>query len=178
MLCWFHTIRTEMNAPTNYVLQQVKWVIRSSKNIKSNVQVCFCTWLITGWSIGTIVNTLRPRQNGRYFPDDIFECIFLKENVLIPIKISLKLVPKSPINNIPELVQIMAWSRPGDKPLSEPMLVRLPTHICVTRPQWVKPFCYKCASYLLELMLFVNVDTQKKEKDCKLSRNDHVNTKR
>ena len=24
----------------------------------------------------------------------------------------------------------------GDKPLSEPMLVRLPTHICVTRPQW------------------------------------------
>ena len=32
----------------------------------------------------------------------------------------------------------MAWRRPGDKPLSEPMMVRLPTHICVTRPQWVK----------------------------------------
>ena len=31
----------------------------------------------------------------------------------------------------------MAWRRPGDKPLSEPMMVRLPTHICVTRPQWV-----------------------------------------
>ena len=30
----------------------------------------------------------------------------------------------------------MAWRRPGDKPLSEPMMVRLPTHICVTRPQW------------------------------------------
>ena len=42
------------------------------------------------------------------------------------------------VNNIPALVQIMAWHRPGDKPLSEPMMVRLPTHICVTRPQWVK----------------------------------------
>ena len=31
----------------------------------------------------------------------------------------------------------MAWCRPGDKPLSEPMTDRLPTHICVTRPQWV-----------------------------------------
>ena len=42
-----------------------------------------------------------------------------------------------PINNIPTLVQVMAWRRSGDKPLSEPMIVRLPTHICVTRPQWV-----------------------------------------
>ena len=39
---------------------------------------------------------------------------------------------------MPALVQIMAWRRPGDKPLSEPMMVSLPTHICVTRPQWVK----------------------------------------
>ena len=55
----------------------------------------------------------------------------------ISIKISLKFVPKGPINNIPSLVQIMAWRRSGDKPLSEPMMVCLPTHICVTRPQWV-----------------------------------------
>ena len=31
----------------------------------------------------------------------------------------------------------MAWRRPGDKPLSEPVMVSLLTHICVTRPQWV-----------------------------------------
>ena len=31
----------------------------------------------------------------------------------------------------------MAWRRPGDKLLSEPMMVRLPMHTCVTRPQWV-----------------------------------------
>ena len=83
------------------------------------------------------VNTLRPRQNGRHFADDIFNCILLNENVWIMITNSLKFVPKGPINNIPALVQIMAWCRPGDKPLSEPMLVSLPTHICVTRPQWV-----------------------------------------
>ena len=83
------------------------------------------------------VNTLRPRQNGRHFPDDIFKWIFLNENIWISINISLKFVPRGPINNIPTLVQVMAWRRPGDKPLSEPMMVSLPTHICVIRPQWV-----------------------------------------
>ena len=86
----------------------------------------------------SVVNTLRPRQNGRHFPDDIFKWIFLNENVWISMNISLKCVPRGPINNIPTLVQVMAWCRSGDKPLSEPMIVRLPTHICVTRPQWVK----------------------------------------
>ena len=38
------------------------------------------------------------------FPDDIFKCIFLNENVLISIKISLKCVPNGQINNIPALV--------------------------------------------------------------------------
>ena len=50
----------------------------------------------------------------------------------------LKFVPKGPINNISALVQIMAWRLPGDKPLSESMMFSLPTHICVTGPQWVK----------------------------------------
>ena len=40
----------------------------------------------------------------------------------IAIKISLKFVPKGPINNNPALVQIMGWRPPGDKPLSEPMI--------------------------------------------------------
>ena len=72
-------------------------------------------------------NTLRPRQNGRHFADDIFKC---------------------PINNIPTLVAIMVWRRPGAKPLSESMMVSLLTHICVTRPQWdklmSKSFCEIC----------------------------------
>ena len=53
--------------------------------------------------------------------DYIFKRIILSENVCISIKISLKFVPKGPINNIPSLVQIM--------------MAILSTHICVTRPQ-------------------------------------------
>ena len=83
------------------------------------------------------VYTLRPRQNGRRFADDTFKCILLNEKIRISIKISLKFVPMGPINNIPALVQIMAWRRPGDKPLFEPMMVSLLTHICVIRPRWV-----------------------------------------
>ena len=84
------------------------------------------------------VNTLRPRQNGRHFPDDFFKRISLNEIVWISIKISLNFVPRVPINNIPALVQIMACRWPGDKPLSEPMMVSLLTHLCVARPQGVK----------------------------------------
>ena len=47
---------------------------------------------------------------------------------------SLKFVPRAPINSVPALVRIMAWRRPGDKPLYEPMMFCLLTHICVTRP--------------------------------------------
>ena len=57
---------------------------------------------------GVHVNTLRPRQNGRHFSDDILKCIFLDENEWIAIKISLNFVPGGPINNIPALAQIMA----------------------------------------------------------------------
>ena len=83
------------------------------------------------------VNTLTPRQNGCHLADDIFKCIFLNENAWISLKISLKFVPKVQINNIPALVQIMAWRRPGDKSLSEPMMVSFLTHICITQHQWV-----------------------------------------
>ena len=73
-------------------------------------------------------NTLGPRQNGRRFADDSFKRILSNGNLIISIKISLKCVPKDPIINILALVQMMAWRRPGDKPLSEPMMVRFPTH--------------------------------------------------
>ena len=75
------------------------------------------------------INTLRPRQNGRHFADNIFKCIFLNQNTSISVNISLKLVPEGRINNIPALVQIMAWCWQGDKPLSEPMMISLLTYI-------------------------------------------------
>ena len=83
------------------------------------------------------VNTLRPRQDGRHSADNIFICIFFNEYCCILIEFPLKYVRKGPIDNNPALVQIMAWRRSGDKPLSEPMVISLPTHICVTQPQWV-----------------------------------------
>ena len=64
--------------------------------------------------------------------DEIFRCIFVNEKICILIKISLKFVPRGPIDNNPALVQIMTWHRPGDKPLSEPMIVRLPTYVCLS----------------------------------------------
>ena len=107
-------------------------------------------------------NTLRPRQNSRHFPDDIFKCVFLNENVWISIEISLKFVSKGQINNNPALVQIMAWRRPGDEPLSEPMMVSLLTHLCVTRPQWVnslapgRPRChFKTAIFNLVILIVI-----------------------
>ena len=58
------------------------------------------------------LNTLAMRQNGRHFPDNNRKCIFLNKNEWILV----------PINNIPALVQIMAWCRSGDMSLSEPMI--------------------------------------------------------
>ena len=76
------------------------------------------------WLRTQVINTLRMRQNGRHFPNNIFKCIFLNRNVCILIDISLKFVPEGKIDNIPALVQIMAWRRSGEKPLSDPMLTQ------------------------------------------------------
>ena len=82
-------------------------------------------WWPTGEGTYWGLNKLRPRQDGRHFPDDAFIRIFLNENVRISFKISLKFIPTGPINNIPTLFQIMALRRSGDKSLSEPMMVSL-----------------------------------------------------
>ena len=72
-----------------------------------------------------LINSSPPRQNGRHFPDDIFKCIFMNERFCILIWISPKFVFQGPINNIPTLVQIMAWCRAGNKSLSELVLTQL-----------------------------------------------------
>ena len=85
------------------------------------------------------LNTLRSSQYGRHYTDDIFKWIFLSKNVWISIIIPLEFFfLGGTINIIPALAQTMPWCRPGDKPLSEPMVVSLLTRICIARPQWVK----------------------------------------
>ena len=58
--------------------------------------------------------------------DDLFKCIFFNENDRIPIQMSLKFVPRSPIDNNPASVQAVAWRRTSEKPLPGPMLAQFP----------------------------------------------------
>ena len=91
--------------------------------------ICYCST--------TKFNHIHFKNWCKMFPNsfDIFKGIFFNENECISLRISLKVVPYVRINNIPALVQIMAWRRPGDKPLSGTMMVSLLTHLCVARPQ-------------------------------------------
>ena len=109
----------------------------TTRPIETPMLSCGCPWHHSTdiLSFSKIINRLRPEKC--CFAGDIFKCIFFNENAWISIKISLKFVLKGPINNIPSLVQIMAWRRPGDKPLTELMKVILPMHTCITWPQWV-----------------------------------------
>ena len=108
-----------------------------SKSAFDHIKAAFACNLMSHISITiTLFNTMRLRQNGSHFADDLFKYIFLNENVWIWNKILLKFVSKGSINNIPALVQIRAWHRPGDKPLSEQMVVRLLMYIYASWPQW------------------------------------------
>ena len=100
------------------------WKVRSKQpgNIHQD------TWgHLTHWNLNKMADI---------WQKNIFKYIFLYENCHIKIKISLKCVPKGPINNEPALVQIMAWCLFGTKPLSEPMMAYF-TDTYVTQPQWV-----------------------------------------
>ena len=107
--------------PDEFCIKPYKFLyFRQNDSIRTKTQL----------SPGTsVINTLRPGQDGRLFKDDIFTCIFINENYCILIKFSLKYVRKDPIDNNPALVQIMAWCRSGYKSLAQPMMVNLLTHI-------------------------------------------------
>ena len=105
----------------------------------------------THWSRDNIAAILRMA-----FSNAFFFC----ENVWISLRISMKLLPNVRINNIPAFVQIMAWCTPGDKPLSEPMMFSLLTHICVTQPQWVNIYvlrywCYAPGNKNCDIILII-----------------------
>ena len=72
--------------------------------------------------MSSLINTLRPRQKGRRFTNDIFNNIILNENSRILIKISLKIIPKVRIDNKSALAQITAWYKTYAKPLSVQMI--------------------------------------------------------
>ena len=100
------------------------WVLVCA-SIYGSFSLQYQTW--SGKLSYLVINTLRQKQNGQRFAEDIFKGIFLNENLQISINISLKCVPEGQINNIPPLVEVMAWRRPGNKPLSEPTMIVLPS---------------------------------------------------
>ena len=85
------------------------WMILSSNSRNRYVNVLYS-------------NSLRSKQNGCNFANDIFKHIFMTENVLTLIVISLKFVRQGPISNKPALAQIKTWYRKGDTPLSKSMV--------------------------------------------------------
>ena len=58
-----------------------------------------------------IIKTLRLRQKGHHFANNLFKCIFLNENIIFVIKISLKFISKGSFNNIPALDNGFALNR-------------------------------------------------------------------
>ena len=81
------------------------------------------------------INSSPPGQNSRLFADDIFRCIFVNEKFCISIRISLKFVPKGPIDNTWALIKVMAWRRISHY-LNQCWFSPL-THVCDTRGRWV-----------------------------------------
>ena len=99
---------------------------RANPNELYHVRATHALTFISSHGALPYINTLRPRQDGYHFADNIFKLIFLNEHVFIMIKISLKFVPMSPITNEPASVHKMAWCRKG-----------LLTNIRVTWLKWV-----------------------------------------
>ena len=110
ILCWAWTVSLAVGVYTGLILS---WF--------QNYQVA-----LTHWGRDKTVSTLQPT----------FSIHFL-EWKWMNFEFQWGLFLKGRINNIPALFQTTAWRQPGDKPLSEPMMFRLPTHIGVTRSLWV-----------------------------------------
>ena len=125
----------------NHVSQRGPWSIITNVH-KTNTRSCECKEMITIWFdmhtyayFNNRINILRQRQNGHHFEDDVCKWIYLWKFMNLIKKKSLKILPKSRINRILALVQIMVGAHEATLP--EPMMVRLPTHIFVIRPQWL-----------------------------------------
>ena len=80
-------------------------IVLSDENVFENV-VCKMVAILSRLQY---VNSSPPGQTGLHLAHDIFRSVFMNEKFCILIKISLKFVPKGPIDNNPALVQIMAW---------------------------------------------------------------------
>ena len=103
------------------VYMRVHYLVSCSYSYYHNKkELGLCLQDVEAHSTENSLTHLRLNKMTTILADDIFKCIFLNENDWIPIRISLKFNPRSPIDNKPALV----WRRPGDKPLPEPLLAQ------------------------------------------------------
>ena len=107
--------KCRLQVVAHYVLAQICW----SSGFGAHILKQFADWGTCKWTLNGVlyVSFLIPRSRRLEFNSEF----------------SLKSVPEGPINNIAALVQIMTWRRPDDNLLSEPIMIRLLTHL-VTRP--------------------------------------------
>ena len=70
-------------------------------------------------------NALRSEQNGCRFEHNIFNYIFVEENLCILVQIRLTFVLKGLIDNELALIQVMAWYQTGNRPFTEPLLIKI-----------------------------------------------------
>ena len=134
------------HSTTNFSENSIKINIFSFQEYTFEITICRISAFLFRLQC---VTTLRPRQNGRHFPDEIFKWIFLMKIYRFELKCRWSVFRKCPT-----LVQIMAWRRSSYKPLSEAMMFSPLTHICVTRPQCVK-LCSLWLSLISRLRLYL-----------------------
>ena len=96
--------------------------LTETKRIRTKLQFSQCIYQGTMSQVIKIVQHTEAGAKWSLFSRRHFNCIFSNKNNWVSIKISLKSVPEGPVCNSPALIQIMAWRRSGDKPLSEPMI--------------------------------------------------------
>ena len=87
---------------------------QAAMNTPTAVTLRFCSTIQ-----GSVLTYWGRDKMAAIFQTTFSKLFFMNENSWISIKMSLVFVHRGPINNIPALVQTMAWHRPGDKPLSD-----------------------------------------------------------
>ena len=147
LILWYNAMWAQMKDRNSLLLLKGHWIascwpvlgdVQRPRNVQRDCETASCCRVCEGGVIspGQPRDLLMSGFMGMWHCDPHRstsvtgnEATTMNQWVVSSEMISLQFVRKGPINNNPALVQIMAWRRPGDKPLSAPMLVSLPTHI-------------------------------------------------
>ena len=122
-MCW--NVNIALSSDVNIALSSDVNIALSSELLERFEYIAKFVWsLVMALKSYSLLTHLPLNKMAAILADDIFKYIFLNKNFRISIKISLKFVPKVPLDNKSVLVQVMAWRRTGDKPLPKPMLTQ------------------------------------------------------